>query len=89
MQPSPWVTVKICPAIVIVPFRAGPVVAAAVNWTSPLPLPLAPDVIVSHGTWLAAVQMHPGPAVTATFPVDAADESVADVGAIVYAHPSD
>ena len=82
-------TVKICPAIVIVPFRAGPVVAAAVNCTSPVPLPVAPAVIVSHGTWLAAVQLHPGPAVTATFPVDAADGSVAEVGAIEYAHPSD
>jgi hypothetical protein len=83
------VTVKICPAIVIVPFRPGPVVAAAVNCTSPFPLPLAPEVIVSHGTWLAAVQLHPGPAVTATFAGDAAEGSAAEVGAIVYAHPSD
>ena len=49
VQPSPWLTVNTCPAIVIVPFRPSPVVAAATNWTSPLPLPVAPEAIVSHG----------------------------------------
>jgi hypothetical protein len=34
--------------------------------TEPLPLPLAPDVIVIHVALLAAVQAQPVPAVTAT-----------------------
>ena len=29
MQPSPWFSVNVCPPIVRVPLRAGPVVAAA------------------------------------------------------------
>lgn len=49
-------TVKVRPAIVNVPLRAGPVLRAALNPTPPGPLPLAPAVIVSHGALLAAVQ---------------------------------
>jgi hypothetical protein len=40
--------VKVCPAIVIVPERPGPLVAATVKLTVPLPLPLEPDVIEIH-----------------------------------------
>jgi hypothetical protein len=36
--------------------------------TVPLPLPLAPDVIVIHETSQTAVQPHPPPVVTTTFP---------------------
>ena len=60
---------KVCPAIVNVPERAPPVLAAALYWTVPLPLPLPPDVMVSQDALLAAVQEHPPPAVTPTLPV--------------------
>src|SRR5690349_8817248 len=68
-QPLPWVTVKVCPAIVSVAERDPPVVAAALYATVPLPVPLAPDVIVSHDALLVAVQAHPAALVSATLPV--------------------
>ena len=54
------------PAIVIVPERAGPVVAATLNVTVPFPLSLVPDLSVIHETLLFAVQLHPLAAVTET-----------------------
>jgi hypothetical protein len=62
-------TVNVRPAIVIVPERAPPFVDAAVNLTVPLPDPLLPDVTVSHGASLVAVQSQPFPAVTVTVPL--------------------
>lgn len=41
------------------PERAGPVFAAALNPTVPLPLPLDPLVTVIQLDWLTAVQLHP------------------------------
>lgn len=62
-------TVKVCPPIVRVADRDDPVVfASTVNATLPLPLPLAPDVIVTHAADVEAVQAQPLPAVTATDP---------------------
>jgi len=40
--------------------------------TEPPPLPLAPDVIVSHESFTTAVQLHPAPELTVTVPVVAA-----------------
>ena len=41
---SPSLTVNVCPAMVSVPERDAPVVfAAALKFTVPLPVPLAPD----------------------------------------------
>jgi len=68
VQSAPWLTVKVRPAIVSDPDRAGPVVAATLYPTSPLPLPLAPDAIVIQDTLLAAVHAQPAPAVTETVP---------------------
>ena len=62
-------TVKAWPAIVIVPLRADPVLAATLNPTGPLPVPDVPEVTVIHGTPLVAVHVHPAPAVTVTVPV--------------------
>ena len=59
------VTVNVCPATVNVPVRCAPVLAAIVNPTFPLPLPEAPDPIVSHGALLVAAHAHPVAAVTA------------------------
>ena len=61
------VTVNARLAIVTVPVRAAPVLAAIVIATEPLPLPLVPDVMVIHEALLtAAVQLQPAGAVTAT-----------------------
>jgi len=60
-------TVTVCPATVSVPFRAAPGFAATLNRTDPLPLPLAPEVMVSHdGALLAAVQAQVAGPVTVT-----------------------
>src|SRR5918994_2044081 len=68
-HPSPWLSVKVRPAMVNEPLRAGPVAAGALYCTSPLPLPPDPAVMVSHEVLLDAVQLQPAPVVTATLPV--------------------
>jgi hypothetical protein len=68
VQPSPCVMLNVCPAMVRLADLDGPVVAATLNCTWPLPLPLVPEVIVTHGALLAAVHAHPSPAVTVTVP---------------------
>jgi hypothetical protein len=60
------VTVSVCPAIVTVPERDVPVLAATVKVIDPLPLPVVPEVTVIHGTLLAAVHAHPAAALTVT-----------------------
>jgi hypothetical protein len=60
------VTVKVRPAIVNVPVRATPVLAATVKAADPLPLPAAPEVTVIQVTLLEAVHAHPAAAVTVT-----------------------
>jgi hypothetical protein len=64
-QPGDCVTVNGSPAMVSVPVRVGPVVAATVMPTTPLPVP---DAVVSDTqfTLLEAVHTQPGAAVTAT-----------------------
>jgi hypothetical protein len=67
---APCVTPNDWSPIVIVPLRAAPVFAAAEYPTVPLPVPLAPEVTLSHdGVVLAAVHAHPLPDVTAIVPV--------------------
>ena len=61
-----WLTVNVRPAMVRVPSRAPPVFAATLKETPPFPLPLAPDVMVSHPALLVAVQLHPAALVTLT-----------------------
>ena len=56
---------KVLPAIVSVAERDDEdVFAATVNATVPLPLPFAPDVIVTHAAAPVAVHAQPVPAVT-------------------------
>jgi hypothetical protein len=57
-------TVNVWPAIVSVPCRAGPALAAELKLTTPGPFPLAPDVIVIHDALLTAVHAHPPDVVT-------------------------
>lgn len=78
---------KACPPIVRVAERADvPVFAAIENATVPLPLPLAPEVIVTQGSGVVAVHAQLPGAVTATvpFPPDAA--TACDAGVIVTSH---
>ena len=83
-----WLTVNVWPPMVAIPTRAAPVLAAAFNVTVPLPLPLAPDAIVSHaGVLLVAVHVHPAAVDTATLiPVAAAAEIDWLVGLIEMVH---
>jgi hypothetical protein len=68
VQPELWLTVNVRPAMVNVPLRAGPVVAATANWTVPFPFRLPALVIVIHEALLVAVHSHPATVVTATVP---------------------
>jgi len=79
--------VNVCPAIVIVPARAPPDMDATEYCTVPLPLPFAPEAIVSHDTALLADQAQPLPAVTVTLPLPPPAAALALVGEIEYAHP--
>ena len=49
--------------------RWAPVFAATVNATVPLPLPVAPDVIVNHGLLVLLTAVHAQPAVVVTVTV--------------------
>jgi hypothetical protein len=55
-------------AMVNVPERAAPGLAAALIDTVPLPVPLAPDVTDNHEVLLVAVHVQPEPVVTVTGP---------------------
>jgi hypothetical protein len=69
-QPDPWLTANGCPAIVTVPLRGGPVLAAAVRFTVPFPLPLAPLVTVIQVVEVAfVVHAQPVGVVTAMGPL--------------------
>jgi hypothetical protein len=75
------------PAIVSVPVRSVPGFAATAKWTLPLPVPLAPDVIVIQGSLLVAVHVHPALVETVTGeapPPFLSTESL--VGLIEYEH---
>ncbi len=61
-----WLTVNVCPAMVSVPVRAGPVFGATVSGTVPFPLPLPAPAIETHGTLLVEVHAQPEAVVTAT-----------------------
>ncbi len=62
------------PAIVIVPVRGlAPVFAATLKVTVPMPAPLAPPVIVIHGTLLTAIHEQLVPVPTERLPVEAVD----------------
>jgi hypothetical protein len=82
-------SVNVFPAIVRVALRAAPVVAAALYCTSPLPLPVAPDAIVSHDSLLDALHEHPSVVVTVTRPVPPAAGTDADSGEMLNTHPAD
>ena len=51
------------------PDRCNPPFAVIEKLTVPLPVPLAPDVMVKNASVLLAVQLHPAGALTVTLPV--------------------
>ena len=83
------VTVKVCPPRVMTPCRVCVCgLAAAEKNTVPLPLPLAPAVIVSHEAPLDADHAQPAGAVTAVDPVPPAVATDALVGASENVQPA-
>ena len=77
--------VKPSPPATMVPVRLAPAFGATVNSTLPLPLPLAPDVIVIQEAPVTAVQEQLLPdAVTANEPAPPPAGTVAPVGFNVY-----
>ena len=80
------VTLNVCVAIVSMPVRAAPVFSATLKPTTPLPVPAAPDVTVSHTALLTAVHGHAAVVVTFTVPVFAVEGTFCAVGASAYVH---
>jgi hypothetical protein len=74
----------VIPATVSVPLRGPAVFAATLTTTLPLPTPLTPLAIVSHGAFDVAV--HAQFAVTLIVVVAASDPTLADEGAIAKLH---
>jgi hypothetical protein len=75
------------PAMVALPVRAVvPVLAATFIVTGPLPVPLAPLVMVSHAALLVAVQAQVEAAVTLTVSISPLATAVPDDGVIEYVH---
>src|SRR4051812_1232010 len=74
-----WLTVTVCPATVSVPLRA-PLAAATEKVTVPLPVPLAPDVIVMKSDRLVAVQVQDASVVTFTVNVPPLVAEFTEVG---------
>lgn len=82
-----WVTVKVLPATVRLPERWPDVFAATVYRTSPVPVPVAPFVIVIQDAPLEAVHAQvPADAVTRMSPTPPALGTVCEVGASVNVH---
>jgi len=82
-----WLTVNVWPAIVSVPVRAAPALAATVKLTEPPPLPDAPAVIVIQSGLLdVAVQAQPAAAVTVVEPEPPALSAFCEVGAMLNEH---
>jgi hypothetical protein len=71
-----WEIVNAVPAIVSVAVRAAPVLAATENVAVPLPVPVAPAVMVTKLALLVDVQEQVLPAVTVTEPVPPAAVNV-------------
>ena len=87
VQPCPWFTVKVRPAIVSVPDLLGPLVAATVKLTVPFPLPAVPDVTVIHEALGVAVHAQPDAAVTATVALPPAAATDLVSGEMLNAQP--
>ena len=85
-HPVAWFTVNVWPAMVRVPVRATPGLAAELKLTGPFPAPAAPDVTVIQGALLVAVQAHPAAVVTDVEPVPPPAPIDCDVGEMENEH---
>jgi hypothetical protein len=83
---SSCVIVCVRSAMVTVPVRDAPLLAAMRNATEPLPLPCAPDVIVIHEASLVAVHVQPFDVDTAMLAATELELTVWASGAIVNRH---
>ena len=86
MHGAAWVTVNVWPAMVSVPVRAAPVLAATLNATVPGPLPLAPLVTVIQLALDVADQLQLAPALTPTLLATPAAATAKLFDAIAYVH---
>jgi len=77
-----WFTVNVWVAMVAVPLRPPPVLAATVSATDPFPLPCVGETEI-HEALLDAVHEHPAPADTLTMPLSPAAGAEVLVGLIV------
>jgi hypothetical protein len=75
-----WLTVNVRPATLIVPERDAPLLALALNFTDPLPVPEPPDVIEIQPAFDLAVHAHVPPAVTVRLPVPPPAGTVSEAG---------
>ena len=80
-------TVKVCPAMVSVPDRAGPVDAAVANAIVPGPFPFCPDVIAIQEALLPADQRQPASVATEMLPVPPLAATLWLVGVIDAVQP--
>jgi hypothetical protein len=76
------------PATVTVPFLSAPTFGATAKFTVPLPLPVAPELIVIQDTLLVAVHAHPVPVVTETATGPPGAAILGEAGVAVNAHRS-
>jgi hypothetical protein len=78
-----WLTVKVWPAMVIVPVRWVDSGFAATEYaTDPLPSPGDPEVTRIQASLLAAVHWHPAVVMTETEPAPPSEFTLVDVGLI-------
>jgi hypothetical protein len=86
LHPAACVTLTVWPAMVSVPVRDPPVLAATLNAAVPLPVP-PPVVTVIQLVLVVAVQEQPAAVVTDDDSDAAAAPTVCDVGETVKLHP--
>jgi hypothetical protein len=89
VHPGDCVIVIRCPAMVTLPERAGPVVAATITFTVPSPLPDVLPCSVIQLSFDTAVHSHSGLAVTLNGTVPPEEPSWLFDGCTTYAHPCD
>ena len=75
-----------CPAIVSVPSRFLPLLLATVNLTVPLPVPLAPALMVIHDSLELAVHVQALPVDTLTVAAPPSESIFTVSGEIEYMH---
>jgi hypothetical protein len=86
LQPLPWLTVSVWPAMRAVPVRGDPGFAAMLSVTGAVPDPVAPEATVIHTAWEIAVHAQPAGAVTVTVWLPPAAVGAVVAGVIANVH---